>query len=429
MTPADLDRQIVELRALVQTLQSRVTDLEARISHAPPAAPSPAPAPAQPPPSPAVEEALGGTTINLLVDAYYGYNFNAPIGRANLLRAYDVLSNSFSLNQAVLLVENPADPAKGKRWGARLDLQWGQATQTLQGNPSNEPRPEIYRTLFQVYGTYIAPLGRGLTVDFGKWASSLSIEGNYTKDQINYSRSYWFDFLPFYHMGVRASYKFNDRLTANYWVTNGAQQTEPFKAFKDQLAGFVLNPRKNVSWTLNYYRGQEHPDVIYYPNGNAPSPNLPALQGVPFQPIPNAPRGRLHIFDTYATWQTTPKLTLAAEGDYVVQRLNPDSPPAHTTGGAGYVRYQVTPKFAAAFRGEYMSDRGALFTGVSQALKETTFTTEYRFGEGFLMRGEWRRDFSNQPYFLTSTLGVLKTEQNTATVGLIWWFGQKQGSW
>ena len=50
------------------------------------------------------------------------------------------------------------------------------------------------------------PVGSGINVDFGKWASSLGIEGNYTQYQINYSRSYWFDFLPFYHMGARVSY-------------------------------------------------------------------------------------------------------------------------------------------------------------------------------------------------------------------------------
>ncbi|MFN8004822.1 MAG: hypothetical protein U0X75_27855, partial [Acidobacteriota bacterium] len=39
------------------------------------------------------------TTFNLMVDGYYGYNFNRPVGGVNLLRAYDVTSNSFSLNQ------------------------------------------------------------------------------------------------------------------------------------------------------------------------------------------------------------------------------------------------------------------------------------------------------------------------------------------
>jgi hypothetical protein len=49
--------------------------------------------------------------------------------------------------------------------------------------------------------------------------------------------------------------------------------------------------------------------------------------------------------------------------------------------------------------------------------------------EGFLMRYEWRRDFSNQPSFLTSTQGVLSKKQNTITLGLIWWWGGKEGAW
>jgi hypothetical protein len=99
------------------------------------------------------------------------------------------------------------------------------------------------------------------------------------------------------------------------------------------------------------------------------------------------------------------------------------------SGGAAYARYQLTPKFALAGRGEYLSDRGGLFSGATQALKESTATTEYKLSDGFLARVEWRRDFSNQPFFLTSVPGQLKKEQNTATLGLIWWFGQKQGAW
>ena len=194
-------------------------------------------------------------------------------------------SNNFSLNQAALVLDHPADPGAGQRWGARLDLQWGQATQTVQGNPANEPRPEIYRNIFQAYGTYVVPLGKGVNVDFGKWASSLGIEGNYTKDQMNYSRSYWFNFLPFYHMGARVNYQVNDRLGINYWITNGTQQTEDFNGFKDQLGGVVLHPRKNISWTVNYYFGQEHPDVAYFLFGPAPEPDPPTNQGVPFVPI------------------------------------------------------------------------------------------------------------------------------------------------
>jgi hypothetical protein len=366
--------------------------------------------------------------VNLYLDGYYEYNFNSPIGRANLLRAYDVSSNSFSLNQAGVVLENAPDPDQGKRLGARLDLQFGQATATLQGNGTNEPRPDIYRNIFQAYGTYVAPVGAGLTIDFGKWASSIGLEGNYTKDQNNYSRSFWFDYLPFYHEGVRASYKVNGLLTANYWIVNGTNQTEAFNGFKDELFGVVLQPTKTLNWTINYYLGQEHPDVIFYPNGGAP-PNSPTIQGVPFTPIPNPPNGRLHIFDSYITWNASPKLSFALEGDSVVQRLLKTSPPQRAYGGAFYSRYEFTPKFAIAGRAEYLSDSSGLFSGLTQALKEATLTLDYRAKDSFLLRGEWRGDFSNNPYFYTNTLGVLKKEQNTATLALIWWYGQKHGIW
>ena len=212
-----------ELQARIAKLESEVSELKAVVNRMQPAANTNALAAAAQavPPAGVIQSAqkqetvqtvlqpddnkvlgfLRDTTINVALDGYYAYNFNNPVGRVNLLRAYDVLSNEFSLNQANIVVDHPPDAAAGRRWGGRLDLQFGQATDTLQGNPANEPRPQIYRNVFQAYGTYIIPLGKGINVDFGKWGSSLGIEGNYSKDQINYSRAYWFDFLPFYHMG------------------------------------------------------------------------------------------------------------------------------------------------------------------------------------------------------------------------------------
>jgi len=374
---------------------------------------------------------LKGNTINFALDGYYAYNFSHPYGRVNLLRAYDVLSNVFSLNQANVIFEHVPDLAAGRRFGMRLDLQFGQATETLQGNPANELRPEIYRNIFQAYGTYVLPLGRGLTMDFGKWASSLGFENNYTKDQINYSRSYWFSFLPFYHMGLRASLPISDKVGATYWVINGTNQTEPTNAFKDQLFGVVLAPRRTVNWTVNYYLGQEHPDVIEVEK-TGPVPVQPGLNFVPIRP---APDGRLHIFDSYVSWQSTPKLTLALEGDYVIQRLwrnaaaGRSSAPAEVWGGAAYARYQLSSHVALGGRAEYLADPQGMFSGVGQALKEATATFDYKIAEGFLMRYEWRRDFSNQPFFQTDTFTGRSKQQTTATVGLVWWFGRKQGPW
>jgi hypothetical protein len=453
-----LTHEVQDLKALVHQLQDQLS----RMSGVPTAgAPGPAPAPAPgsaptPAPSsaPTVSAAntaalpqnataaspspgtpaeksgidfLHGTTINAMLDGYYEYNLNAPLGRVSYLRAFDVSSNSFSLNQADLLLENA--PTAERPYGLRLDLQYGQATSTLQGNPANELRPDVYRNVFQAYGTYVFPVANGWTVDFGKWASSLGLEGNYTKDQLNYSRSFWFDYLPFYHMGLRSKLAINDMVAVNVWITNGANQTEANNNYKDQLFGVVVTPTPAISWTLNFYDGQEHPDVIYLQNPTPAQLSFPNQQGTYIEPVINPPSGRLQIADTYATWQVTKALYLAAEADYVQQRLYTYSSPSRVQGGAVYLGYQVSPQVAIAARAEYLADIGGLYSGITQYLKEGTLTIDYRPADGFLMRGEFRRDQSNQPYFLGHLLGDLQTSQPTIGLGLVWWFGQKPGTW
>lgn len=472
--PVDQTAQIQELRSMVLRLQQRVdvlehqldttkadaatdgseaTPVQRRISDDPVAASSnsagplssettntpikPVSLPAQVSQPTAAASALpipsvlpGGATLNYTFDGYYDYNFNQPPGRVNDLRAYDVLSNGFSINQATLMFDLDPDLSKGRRYGLRLDLQFGQATETLQGNPANETRPEIYRNIFQAYGTYILPIGHGLDIDFGKWASSLGVEGNYTKDQINYSRSFYFYYLPFYHAGVRASYHVSDKLAVNYWVVNGTNQSEPTNGYKDELFGFVLQPTKTISWTSNYYLGQEHPDTN--PATNCTVPVQPGLCVTPITPAPN---GKLHIFDNYATWQVTPKLALTGEGDYLIQRQwstagpGASSAPSHVSGGAAYAQYQATPRSALGARVEYFSDRNGLFSGRSQALKETTGTYKYTVADGLDAFFEFRRDWSNVPYFTTHDVGSPSGHQTTTTLGLVWWYGGKQGSW
>lgn len=426
--------ELKQMRAAIDRLQARVDELEARLTAPRVAARSIA----RPEPPSAVRGAskdedrrtldfFHDTTVNVTLDGYYGYNFNRPAGGTNLLRAYDVSSNSFSLNQAAVIVEQAPNVEAGRRFGMRLDLQYGQATETVQGNAANEGRPQVFRNVWQAYGAYVAPIGKGLTVDFGKFAGSLGYETNYTKDNFNYSRAYFFNYLPFYHFGLRAAYPVSDKLTATYWLVNGANQSEDFNGWKSQAILLTYNPTSRVTLQTNYYAGREQRNRNPALNPTfAPLPTQPGLSTDPIQPTP---RGRFHVLDAYATFNVTDKLTLAVEGDYVVNRVRESDPPSRVTGGAAYARYQFRPAFAMGGRFEYLSDRGGLFSGLTQALKETTLTADYKVAEGLLFRGEWRRDFSNQRFFLTSAPGALKREQNTATLGLIWWFGRKEGSW
>jgi hypothetical protein len=441
---AELTEELRQMRQLIERLEARISQLEAEMSAAmvkPTARATEAPSStvatlsASPTPGQTSAQSDGDrkaldffrdTTISGTIDGYYGYNFNRPIGRVNLLRAYDVSSNSFSLNQAAVSIERAPNVDAGRRYGVRLDLMYGPATEAGSGNPGNELRPQAFRPIWQAYGTYVVPIGKGLTTDFGKFASSLGFEGNYTKDQINYSRSYLFNFLPYYHLGVRSNYAFNDKFNVTHYLVNGIGQSEDFNGFKSQAILLNVKPKKRVSWNVNYYTGIEGRDTNPALNpGFAPLPTQPGLTTDVIQPTP---RGRTHIIDTYASWTVTDKLTFAGQFDHVISRAQTFSAPSHLTGGAAYARYQFTPKFALAGRGEYLSDHNGLFSGLSQSLKETTLTLDCKIVEGVLMRGEWRRDFSDRPFFLTDAPGVLKKDQNTATIGIIWWFG-KEGGW
>jgi len=374
----------------------------------------------------AVPDWLQGSTVNFSFDGYYLWNFNRPLGRVNLLRAYDVLANSFTINQAGVVVEKPTNVENDQRWGYRLDLMFGEATATLQAGAQNEPRPQLYVPLFQAFGTYVVDIGNGLKVDFGKWASALGYENNYSKDQINYSRSYFFNFLPFYHMGLRTSYPLSDSVTVGYMLVNGTNQTEEFNEFKSQFAQLIWNPRSTISWTINYYVGQEQRDLVPLLNPGLPTiPSQPGLSTTPIEPVPN---GRFHAMDSYASFQIK-KLTLVAELDDVINRVFKDAPPQRVTGGAAYVKYQFTPKVYFGQRYERLNDKAGLFSGVSQNLNELTSTVALRPAEGFEARLEYRRDFSNVPFFYTPVPNELKKSQNTIAFALLWWFGGKQGSW
>ena len=173
--------------------------------------------------------------------------------------------------------------------------------------------------------------------------------------------------------------------------------------------------------------GQEARDVepTLYPG----IPTAPTQPGLPTTNITPAPNGREHIFNTYATWQATPRLTVVGESDFVVNRNLPHDQPGRVALGYLAGKYALPRNWNIGARTEYFDDRSGLFSGRSQVLKEATLSLDHTFAPGFLARAEYRRDWSNQRFFLSDTPGALLHAQTTATLGLVYWWGTKQGSW
>ncbi len=415
-----------KLEERIRILEERLRAVESRLGPEPGAAAVLSPpnqaSPSRPdPPTETAHSATEApaTKFAVLLDGYYEYNFNHPIGRVSLLRPFDPTSNSFTLNQAVVELERPADLSAGRSFGGVLDLVLGQMSMAA-ANQSNEPRPDAYRYLWQAYGTYIAPVGKGLTVDFGRFGSPLGFEGPIDKDDFNYTRSLIFAALPFYHMGFRSTYPVSKSVALTWGLVNGINQMEDFNGFKSNLFTATVSPSSRITWTSLYYVGQEQRDLVPATGDGA---SLAAQPGFSITPISPAPNGRTHIADTYLSWSMTPNLTIAGESTYFLNRLYSNSAPSDAAAAALYAKYQLTPTFFLAGRAEYFSDRGYL-TGLTQSLNEVTLTAGYQPVSGFQLRWEVRRDGSNRRFFLTSVPGVLSENQTTATMAMLWWFGK-----
>ena len=109
----------------------------------------------------------------------------------------------FGIQQAAIVVERAGRPGRPPL-RARVDLQFGQGPRPCRAAPPTSRGPSCTERLAGLRHVRV-PGGRGLQTDFGKFASNLGYETNYAKDNNHFSRAYLFNFLPFYHSGLRVS--------------------------------------------------------------------------------------------------------------------------------------------------------------------------------------------------------------------------------
>ena len=129
-----------------------------------------------------------------------------------------------------------------------------------------------------------------------------------------------------------------------------------------------------------------------------------------------------HLSDNIVTYTVNKQVSLAANYDYGQDKLSGAT--VKWQGVAGYLKYQANDWFALSPRVEYYNDRDGFTTGVAQKVKEATVTAEFKSKDGFLMRLEYRGDFSDIPYFLKNTAEQVK-KQNTVTFGFVYAFSTK----
>lgn len=331
------------------------------------------------------------TSVNGYLDTYYAYNFNRPFDGINTLRAYDTRHRQFSFNAAGLALERVPDAST--RVGYRLDLLFGPAADYLA---SEEPGgAEVYKHVHQAYGSYLAPLGSGLQLDFGKLIAWSGAESDQVLENWNYSRGLLYTFAqPAYHMGLRATYSFGPKVSLMGAVFNGWDNVEDNNDGKSFGISLTYAPTSRLSLTQNYTVGPEQPE--------------------------ERSRNR-HFFDTVLTYDFNSRLSALGNYDYGFDGL-PDGTRVRWQGVTAAFRYRPTERLAISPRFEWFRDYEGFTTGTAQRLREATLTGEYRIAEGLLARLEYRRDWSDQPVFATADPSVFRRTQATLASGFVWYF-------
>ena len=406
-------QHMAEMEQEIKELRQEVAGLKAADKATTAAAPGPAQnlvagSASSTPTAPSVSSLsglLGPTTLSGFVDVYYGQNFNNPAAQTNGLRFFDGATNQFGLNLVELVVDKPPDPSNS-RTGYHVALGYGQAMNAVNGS---EPKSGLGfdQYLKEAYFSYLAPLGKGLQVDVGKFVTPTGAEVIETKDNWNYSRSLLFTYaIPYYHFGMRAKYTFNDKYSLTGLFVNGWNNVIDNNTGKTYGLSFGWNPNKKVGISQTYLAGPEE---------NSTNHNLRQLS------------------DTVITYSPTGKLSFMVNGDYgrgdrfvTNTALNTLSHPVFWTGVGGYVRYAFTTHSAFATRYEYYDDHNGFTTGTLLPTHFNEFTTTFErlMAHHIISRLEYRRDMSNQPVFFKGANPVL--DQNTLTAGLVFTFDSRE---
>lgn len=333
-------------------------------------APSEVSTPQDPPKQSKIEWQYGG-----FFDLGYSLDFNHPANHIFRSRGTTWHVDNVYLNMiAVYLRKRPTEES---RWGVELTAQAGKDTEVF-GFSATAPNIAGFKFLRHLGPTnfsYLAPVGRGLTLQAGIFGSLIGYDSLYAKDNFNYTRPWGADFTPYYMMGVNASYPFNEKLTGTFFVVNGywhLARANSVPSFGGQIA-YKVNPRVSVKETVLLGPHQSNTSLKFW----------------------------RYLTDTIVE-RKTEKVTFAFE--YISSWERVDAPPANPRAlmmsSQLPVHWQLNKRWSLSFRPEVFWDRDGRWTLARQTVKAVTNTLEYRIPyqkTNTILRLEYRYDDSRGP--------------------------------
>ncbi|HWC99505.1 MAG TPA: outer membrane beta-barrel protein [Candidatus Sulfopaludibacter sp.] len=332
------------------------------------------------------------------VDLGYLYDPNTPSNHLFRDRATTPVVDQPNIDMAALYVKK--DASEASRWGMELTLQGGKDSEAFgfSAVAPNLPGSRWLRHIGLADVSYLAPVGSGLTIQGGIFASLIGYDGLYAKDNLSYTRPWGADNTPYLMMGVNASYGFTKKLTATFAVVNDyAHLADPNHVPSVAAqAAYKPNDRVTVKQT-----------VLYGPHQ---SDTAPAYWRFLSDTIVERKTAHVTTAFEYQVGEERVALTRSERALWMSAQL-----PLH---------WAIRGPWSFTLRPEFCWDRDGRWTGSPQLVTAITSTLEYRVPYRWtntIVRVEHRYDHATGRGggFFQDDSAVLTPGQNLLAIGLI----------
>ena len=326
------------------------------------------------------------------LDVSYLYDPHNPANHLFRSRGTTFHVNALHVNMSTLYLAKA--PAERSRWGLQITVQAGKDAEVF-GFSATAPNIGGYKVLRQLGPTnvsYLAPVGRGLTVQGGIFSSFIGYDGLFAKDNFNYTRPWGADFTPYYMLGVNAQYPFSPRVTGTLLLVNGywhLAHANDVPSLGGQIA-YKPGAHVTVKHTALFGPHQTNTSVTFWRS----------------------------LIDNSVEWRAGgDRATVALEYFVGTERVDTiGRPRALWMSSQLPMRFALSPHVNLAVRPEVYWDRDGRTTLYRQTVKANTTTLEYHHPYGaanVIVRLEHRIDDSRgvDGGFFTGSSGLTPTQQ------------------
>jgi len=322
-----------------------------------------------PAPAPAPPWQYGG-----FVDFGYSFDFNHPAN--NLFRSRGTVwhVDEVDWNMAGAYIQKNASDQS--RLGGVLTIQAGRDSEVFgySATAPNLAGSKWLRHLGQTNLSYLAPVGKGLTVQGGIFGSLIGYDSLYSKDNLSYTRPWGADFTPYLMMGVNASYPFNGKLTGTLFAITGYWHLANANSVPSSGGQLAYKPNSAVTLKQTVLAGPHQSDTSF--------------------------KFWRFLTDTIGEYKTN-RATYGLEYIFSEESVAvPGSPRALMMASQLPMHWALNKRWGLTIRPEVFWDRNGRWTLARQTVKAVTSTLEYRipYPRGnAIVRLEHRYDDSRGP--------------------------------